>query len=58
MDGIHEGVANENHCPPEGQGEAKYYNTDVIEVTSLHTQCKSQHGKNKQEIKSKRVWHW
>ena len=57
MNGIHKGVANENHCPLEGKVEEKDYNTDIREVTSLHTQYKSQHGRNKQEIKSERVWH-
>ena len=56
--GIHEGVANENHCLLEGQVEEKDYDTNIIEVMSLHTQYRSQHGKNKQEIKSERVWHW
>ena len=35
--GIHEGVANENHCPLEGQVEEKNYDTNVIEIMSLHT---------------------
>ena len=47
--GIHEGVPIESHCPWEGQVEAKNYDTDLTEVISLCTQCKSQHGKNKQE---------
>ena len=51
-------VANENHCPLEGQVEEKDYNTAIIEVKSLHTQYSSQHGKNEQEIKRERVWHW
>ena len=55
--GIHEGVANENHCPLEKQVGEKDYNTDIIGVTSLHTQYKSQHEKNEQEIKSERVQH-
>ena len=52
---IHEGVANENHCPLEGQVEEKDYNTDIREVTSLHIQYRSQHGKNEQEIKKEQV---
>ena len=56
--GIHEGVASENHCLLEGQVEAKDYDTDRTEVTSLHTQYKNQHGKNEQEIRSERVQHW
>ena len=36
--GIHEGVANKNHCMLEGQVEEKYYDTNVIEGTSLHIQ--------------------
>ena len=55
--GIHEGVANENHCLLEGKVEEKDYNTDMIEGTSLHTKYRSQHGKNKQEIESEQVWH-
>ena len=55
--GIHEGVANENHCPWEGQVEEKGYEIDIKEVRSLHTQYKSQHEKNKQEIKSEQVRH-
>ena len=39
--GIHKGVANENHCPLEGQVEEKDYNTNIIEVMSLHTQYRS-----------------
>ena len=50
--GIHEGVAKENHCLLKGQLEEKDYDTDIIEGTSLHTQYRSQHGKNEQEIKS------
>ena len=50
--GIYKGVANENHCPLEVQVEVKDYDTDIIEGMSLHTQYRSQHGKNKQEIKS------
>ena len=49
--GIHEGVNSKNHCPLEGQVEEKDCNTDIIEVMSLHTQYRSQHGKNKQELK-------
>ena len=56
--GIHEGVASENHCPLEGQVEAKDYNTNITEVTSLHIQYKNQHGKNEQEIKSEQVQCW
>ena len=44
--GIHKGVANENHFPLEGQVEEKDYNTNIIEVMSLHTRDGSQHGKN------------
>ena len=53
--GIHEGVANEIHYPLGGEVEEKNYDTDIIEVMSQHTQYISQHGKNKQEIKSERV---
>ena len=56
--GIHKGVANENHCPLEGQVEEKDYNTDIIEVINLHIQYRSQHGKNEQELKREQVWHW
>ena len=49
--GIHEGVASENHCSLEGQVEEKDYDTNIREVTNLHTQYRSQHGKNKQELK-------
>ena len=56
--GIHEGVDNENHWILEGQVKEKDYNTDIIEVTSLHTQYESQHGKNKQETKSEHIHHW
>ena len=55
--GIHKGVASKNHCPLEGQVEAKDYDTNIREVMSLHTQYKSQHGKNEQEIRSERVQH-
>ena len=55
MNGIHEGVASENHCPLEGQIEVKDYDTDILEVMSFHIQYKSQHGKNEQEIKSEQV---
>ena len=55
--GIHEGVASKSHCPLEGQVEAKDYDTNIKEVMSLHTQYKSQHGKNKQEIRSEQVQH-
>ena len=57
MNGIHEGVANENHCLQEGQVEEKDYNTDVKEGMSFYTQYGSQHGNNKQELKRERVWH-
>ena len=57
MNGIHKGVANENHCLLKVQVEEKDYNTDIKEVTSYHIQYKSQHGKNEQEIKRKQVWH-
>ena len=50
-----EGVAIENHCLLEGQVEEKDYETNITEVMSLHTQYKSQHEKNKQEIKSEQV---
>ena len=56
MNGIYEGVASENHFPQEGQVEAKDYNTNITGVISFHTQYKNQHGKNKQEIRSERVW--
>ena len=49
---IYEGVTSENHCPQEGQVEAKDYDTDIREVMNQYTQYKSQHEKNKQEIKS------
>ena len=55
MNGIREGLASENHCPLEGQVETKDYDTDIIEVMSLYTQYKSQHGKNEQEIKSEQM---
>ena len=55
--GIYKGVASKNHCPLEGQVEEKDYDIDIREVTSLHTQYKSQHGKNKQEIKSEQGQH-
>ena len=58
IDGIHEVVAIKNHCPLEGQVEAKDYNTDIREVMSHHTQYKNHHGKNEQEIRSERVQHW
>ena len=29
MNGIHKGVANENHCQLEGQVEEKDYDTDI-----------------------------
>ena len=54
--GIYIEIANENHCLLEGQVEAKDYDTNLREGTSVHTQYKSQHGKNEQEIKSERVW--
>ena len=57
MNGIYKGVGSESHCPQEGQVEEKDYNNDIIEVTSLHTQYKSQCGKNKQELKRKQVWY-
>ena len=57
MNGIHKGVASENHYPLKGQVEEKDYDTNIIEVMSLHTQYESQHGKNKQELKRKHVWH-
>ena len=50
--GIYKGVTNENHCPLEGQIEEKNYDTDIIKGMTLYTQYRSQHGKNKQEIKS------
>ena len=53
--GIHEGVASESHCPLEGQVEEKDYDINIIKVTSLHTQYKSQHEKNEKDIKSERV---
>ena len=56
--GIHEGVASENHCLLEGQVEANNYNTDIIEVMSLHAQYRNQNEKNEQAIKSEQVWHW
>ena len=56
--GVHKGVANENHCPQEGQVEGKDYDTNIKEVTRLHTQYKSEHGKNEQEIKSEQGWCW
>ena len=49
--GIHKGVANENHCLLEVQVEEKDYDTDIIKAMSLHTQYRSHHGKNKQEVK-------
>ena len=57
MNGIHEGVASESHCPQEGQIEEKDYNTNIIEVMNHHTQYKSQHGQNKQEIRTEQVQH-
>ena len=39
--GIHEGVANKSHCLLEGQIEVKDFDTDIREVTSLHTQYES-----------------
>ena len=56
--GIHKGVSNERHCLLKGKVEEKDYNTDIKEVMIHHTQYESQHGKNKQEIKRDRVWHW
>ena len=35
MNGIHKGVASENHCLLEGQVEEKDYDTNVTEVISL-----------------------
>ena len=35
--GIHKGVASENHCPLEGQVEEKDYDIDVIKVMSHYT---------------------
>ena len=58
MYGIHEGVPSRNHCPLEVQVEEKDYNTNTKEVTSLYIQYRSQHGKNKQELKREQVWHW
>ena len=58
INSIHEGVANKSHCPLEGQVEEKDYDTDVIKVMSQHTQYRSQHEKNKQEIKSEQGRHW
>ena len=55
---IHKKVANKNHCMQEAKVEVKKYDTNIGEVTSLHTQCKSQHGKNKQEIRSEQSRHW
>ena len=43
--GIHKGVASKNHCPLEGQVEAKDYNANVSEIMSQYTQYKSQHEK-------------
>ena len=37
MNGIHEEVANKNHCPLEGQVEAKDNNTNIIEGISQET---------------------
>ena len=34
--GIYKGVASENHCTLEGQVEEKDYDTNIIEVMSLH----------------------
>ena len=58
MNGIHEGVANESYCLWEGQFEEKDYDTDIKEVTSLHTQYRSQHGKNEHKLKSEQGWCW
>ena len=55
--GIHEGLANENHCLMEVKLEQKDNDTDLIRVISLCTQYGSQHGKNEQEIKSERGQH-
>ena len=54
INGIYEVVASKNHCPLEGV-EVKDYNTNITEVISQNIQYKSQHGKNKQEIRSGRV---
>ena len=55
MNGIHEGVSSEKHCPLEGQVEAKDFNSNIIKVTSLHIQYKNQHRKNEQETRSEQV---
>ena len=52
---IHEEIASKNHCPLEGQVEANNHDTNITEVTSLHTQYKNQHGKNEQKIRSEQV---
>ena len=57
MNGIHEGVANESHCPLEGQVEEMDYNTNTTEAMSHQIQYKSQHEKNEQELKRKQVQH-
>ena len=44
---IHEVVAIESHCLLEEQVEEKDSDTDIREVTSLHTQYKSQHGEER-----------
>ena len=58
INGNHKEVDSKNHCPMEGQVEEKYYNTNKKEVMSQNTQYKSQHGKNKQEIRSERDQCW
>ena len=55
---IHKGVTSEYHCPLEGQVEEKDYDTNIMEVMSLHTQDKNWHGKNKQKIRSEQVKYW
>ena len=50
--GIQQGEAIKSHCPRERKVEEKDYNNNIIEVTSLHTQYKSQHGNNEQEIRT------
>ena len=55
---IHKEVASENHCLLEGQVKAKDYDTNIRELMRLYTQYKSQHGKNKQEIRRKQGQHW
>ena len=54
--GIHEGVANENHCLLEGQVEEKDYEHQYNRGNKPSYTYRSQHGNNEQEIKKEQVF--